>query len=111
MKNSPDRSESKSLFAWFNAKIAGSFAVTPTGHPADTLRQLGAPAHLFEFFVSLADCEIILKQAGEGEVPDLEKREKQRKRSTGQFYTPESLAARLAAMAGQSRPLDRKSVV
>jgi len=111
MKNSPDRSESKSLFAWFNAKIAGSFAVTPTGHPADTLRQLGAPAHLFEFFVSLADCEIILKQAGEGEVPDLEKREKQRKRSTGQFYTPESLAARLAAMAGQSRPLGKNTLI
>jgi len=111
MKNSPDRSESKSLFAWFNAKIAGSFAVSPAGHPVDTLRQLGAPAHLFEFFVSLVDCEIILKQAGEGEVPDLERREKQRKRSTGQFYTPESLAARLAAMAGHSRPLGKNTLI
>ena len=104
MKNSPVSSELKSLFAWFNARIAGSFAVNPTGHPADTLLKLGAPAHLVATFTSLTDCEIILKQAGEGEVPDLERREKKRKRSTGQFYTPESLAARLAEEARLSRP-------
>lgn len=108
MKNSSDRSEPKSLFAWFNAKIAGSYAVSPTGHPADTLRELGAPVHLTETFTSLMDCEIVLKQAGEGEVPDLERREKKRKRSTGQFYTPESLAARLA---GLSHPLGKDALI
>lgn len=111
MKNPPGRPETKSLFAWFNEKIAGSFAVSPTGHPVDTLRQLGAPAHLFEFFVSLIDCEIILKRAGEGEVPDLERRENKCKRSTGQFYTPESLAARLAAMAVSSHHLGENALI
>ncbi len=111
MKKSSDRSEPKSLFAWFNAKIAGSYAVSPAGHPADTLRELGAPAHLAETFTALMDCEIILKKAGEGEVPDLERREKKRKRSTGQFYTPESLAARLAELAGLSRPLDENALI
>ncbi len=108
MKIPPVYSRPKTLFAWFNEKIAGSFAVSPIGHPADTLRQLGAPDHLAEPFASLMDCEIILKQAGEGEVPDLEKREKKRKRSTGQFYTPESLAARLAAL---SRPLGNNALI
>lgn len=111
MKNSSASSEPKSLFAWFNAKIAGSFAVNPTGHPADTLRKMGAPVHLAETFTSLIDCEIILKQAGEGEVPDLERREKKRKRSTGQFYTPESLAARLAEEACLSRHLSENALI
>lgn len=111
MKNLSDRSEPKSLFAWFNAKIADSYAVSPTGHPADTLRELGAPVHLSETFTALMDCEIILKKAGEGEVPDLERREKKRKRSTGQFYTPESLAARLAELAGLSRPLGENALI
>jgi len=108
MKNSPDRSESKSLFAWFNAKIAGSFLFNPTGHPAATLQKLGAPVHLVETFASLTDCEVALKQTDEGEVPDLERREKKRKRSTGQFYTPESLAARLA---GLSRSLGENAMI
>jgi len=108
MKNPPVSLEPRSLFAWFNAKIAASFSVCPAGHPADTLRKLGAPIHLAGTFTSLTDCEIALKQAGEGEVPDLERREKKRKRSTGQFYTPESLAARLA---GLTRPLGEKALI
>lgn len=96
MKSPSASSKPKTLFAWFNEKIAGSFAVNPIGQPADTLRQLGAPDYLAEPFASLID-EIVLKQAGEGEVPDLEPARKETKGSTGQFYTPESLAARLAA--------------
>ncbi|GEM_PF-868771 len=67
--------------------------------PADILRCLGAPAALVEMFLPLCDCEIIHKQVADGLVPDLECRDQKRKRSTGQFYTPEALADRLAGMA------------
>ena len=66
--------------------------------PADILRCLGAPAALVETFLPLCDCEIIHKQVADGLVPDLECRDQKRKRSTGQFYTPEALADRLAGM-------------
>ncbi|NLF97647.1 MAG: N-6 DNA methylase [Candidatus Riflebacteria bacterium] len=113
------------LFEWFNSKIAATYQTTQCHSarpvlrslgeeesrrihlkdssdplsPAETLRRLGAPAELANIFTSLTDCEIILKTAGDGAVPDLERREKKRKRSTGQFYTPEALAERLVAIA------------
>ena len=113
------------LFSWFNSRIAETYQTTHRHSarpvlrslgeeesrrihlkdssdplsPAETLRRLGAPAELADIFTSLTDCEVILKTAADGEVPDLERREKKRKRSTGQFYTPEALAERLVGIA------------
>ncbi|MBU1107586.1 MAG: N-6 DNA methylase [Candidatus Riflebacteria bacterium] len=108
------------LFSWFNSRIAETYRlepvvslaetlrdlgkpgispVTTTASPVVILRRLGAPPSLLSTFASLSDCEVFLKQGVEALVPDLERREKKRKRSTGQFYTPENLAARLAEMA------------
>jgi hypothetical protein len=103
------------LFSWFNSKIAATYQTklchsarsrrihlhSPSGlaSPAEILRCLGAPAELANIFTSLTDCEIILKTSADGLVPDLERREKKRKRSTGQFYTPENLATRLVEMS------------
>lgn len=71
-------------------------------NPTEVLRQLGAPPALADVFVELNNCEVSLKPCLDGMVPDLERREKKRKRSTGQFYTPENLAARLVKMAEPS---------
>lgn len=87
------------LFVWFNNRIAEIYGLTPSLPPAETLRQLGAPDALADMFLALADCDVILKDTPEGKVPDLEQREKKRKRSTGQFYTPENLAARLVEIS------------
>ena len=113
------------LFSWFNDRVTQAYGLSPVeatnaspvtvsgqldvppgntaevinATPVATLQQLGAPSALLEIFASLADCEVFLKAGAEGLVPDLERREKKRKRSTGQFYTPESLAARLVEMA------------
>ncbi len=108
MKKTRSCPGSQSLFAWFNEKIAAAFNVAPTQVPAETLRQLGAPASLTNVFAGLDDCEIGLKQTADGYVPDLELRAKKRRRSTGQFYTPESLANRLVAMAN---PIDENGNV
>jgi len=113
------------LFSWFNSKIAATYQTTPChsarhvlrspgeeesrrihlhasdnqASPSETLRRLGAPDELANVFASLTDCEVIIKRAADGEVPDLERREKKRKRSTGQFYTPEAVAKRLVTIA------------
>lgn len=103
------------LFSWFNSKIAATYQTNlrhsarsrrihlhssvGQASPAEILRRLGSPAELSNIFTSLTDCEIILKTSADGEVPDLERREKKCRRSTGQFYTPENLAARLVKMA------------
>ena len=116
------------LFSWFNDKIIETYPGTlpvvtdasaemvsrplnvrgrmpcvaidsPAVNPSEVLRQLGAPPLLADVFVELNDCEVSLKTCFDGLVPDLECREKKRKRSTGQFYTPENLAARLVEMA------------
>jgi len=113
------------LFSWFNSRIAETYQTThrhsarpvlrslgeeesrrihlkdssDSLSPAETLRRLGAPVELANIFTSLIDCEIILKTAVDGDVPDLELREKKRKRNTGQFYTPEALAERLVEIS------------
>jgi hypothetical protein len=87
------------LFSWFNRRIAAVYDLQPASSPTETLRCLGAPVELADTFALLTDCEIALKAATDGEVPDLECREKKRKRSTGQFYTPENLAARLVEIS------------
>lgn len=92
-------SQTDTLFEWFNGRVAVSYAVAPASHPAETLRQLGAPDSLAAVFLKLTDCEVVYKRCQDGLVPDLERREKSRKRSTGQFYTPEALALRLAGLA------------
>ncbi|MDD2999207.1 MAG: N-6 DNA methylase, partial [Candidatus Riflebacteria bacterium] len=88
------------LFGWFNNNIAAVYKISPDTSPAETLHALGAPASLSDVFLHLIDCKIACKQTDEGLVPDLEQREKGRKRSSGQFYTPENLAARLVKLAG-----------
>ena len=101
-KNIQENAATTTLFAWFNARISDVFGLPlalQTRLPAETLRQLGAPNRLVETFRQLNDCEIIHKQMADGPVPDLERRERGRKRSTGQFYTPEALAERLAMLA------------
>lgn len=93
------------LFGWFGSLFAGLKKPADLNHPAGILAAAGAPDRLVKIFSAVTDCEIAYKESGNGLVPDLEQREKQRKRRTGQFYTPQKLAERLFDMV-QPAPSD-----
>ena len=58
-------------------------------------KEAGAPKYLYGLFEGLEDREFPFKKCFDGDVPDLESRERVLKRKSGQYYTPESFAERL----------------
>ena len=63
--------------------------------PSQMFMEIGAPKSFYEIFEGLEDKEFPFKKCFDGEVPDLESRERIQKRKSGQYYTPESFAERL----------------
>lgn len=64
-------------------------------NPFQLFKEAGAPEYLYNLFSNLEDREFPFKKCFDGEVPDLESRERVQKRKSGQYYTPESFAGRL----------------
>lgn len=121
----------ETLRSWLTTRIKNSFNVAESGQSgAELLRAISAPdsalkllssleqmpahaendtVHQLDTKESVLDCEFGLKLCVDGLVPDLEGREKKRKRGIGQFYTPEALAVRIAHLidnAAQKKILD-----
>ncbi len=87
-----------SLQDWFYDEIFQAFSLKSAGSIYLTLKRLGAPESLSSCFKRVPDIQIGLKKCSDGEIPDLELREKSLKRKTGQFYTPQPLAEQLTQM-------------
>lgn len=83
------------LFKWFGNLISENHNITGCERPSEILEAMGAPEKLVRIFLAVADCDVEYKDSGMGLVPDLEQREKKKKRNTGQYYTPQRLAERL----------------
>jgi methylase of polypeptide subunit release factors len=83
------------LFAWFCKTLSCAFSLDLPLKPADALRQLNAPQGMLQWVTEVEDGEFVCKNTINGPVPDLESRKKSKKRSSGQFYTPESFASQI----------------
>ena len=84
------------IFEWVYFKLSSIHSFdNKIINPSQLLEEAGAPKDLFELFNKIEDKEFPLKKCFDGEVPDLESRERVQKRKSGQYYTPESFADRL----------------
>lgn len=84
------------IFEWVYLRLSlfHSFK-SKSVNPSLLLEELGAPKDLYQLFSKMEDKEFPLKTCFDGDVPDLESRERVQKRKRGQYYTPESFAERL----------------
>ena len=84
------------IFEWVYFKLSSihSFSNKKMS-PWQLFKEAGAPKDLYQLFEELEDREYPFKKCFDGEVPDLESRERTLKRKSGQYYTPESFSERL----------------
>ena len=88
------------IFEWVRYRLSKVYQISEGAtKPTQMLLEIGAPKDFYNIFESLEDIEYPLKDAFDGKVPDLEARSRSSKRVKGQFYTPESLAEKMVAMA------------
>lgn len=84
------------IFEWVYFKLSSIHSFQKKiVNPSQLFKEFGAPKYLYELFNDLEDREFPFKNCFDGEVPDLESRERLQKRKSGQYYTPESFAERL----------------
>ena len=84
------------IFEWVSCKLSTVHRLDrKLTFPSQMFKEIGAPKSLYELFEGLEDKEFPFKKCSDGEVPDLESREKVLKRKNGQYYTPEIFAERL----------------
>ena len=80
-------------------------------NPSQLFKKLGSPNYLYELFEGLEDREYPLKKCFDGDVPDLESRERTVKRKTGQYYTPENFSERIMGELVKNRKCDTLSIL
>jgi len=96
------RVEASTLFSWFRSLFDDRLSSAGSYSPAEILAAIGAPERLVKTFSPVNDSDVVYKDSPNGPVPDLEQREKSKKRRTGQYYTPQKLAERLFDMVEPS---------
>lgn len=80
------------LFSWFHSTMERAFADTLPLFPAEILRHLKAPEKLCLWAETIEDADFTVKFCGEEVLPDIESRGRKIKKTSGQFYTPETFA-------------------
>ena len=84
------------IFEWAYFKLSSIHSFQKKiVNPSQLFKEFGAPQYLYELFDDMEDKVFPFKNCFDGEVPDLESRERLQKRKSGQYYTPESFAERL----------------
>jgi hypothetical protein len=84
------------LFAWFRETLERAAGKALPELPGQILRSLRAPDELLVWVENVENGFYSVKQGVDHrQVPDLESRQRQVKRKSGQFYTPESFAHEL----------------
>ena len=97
------------IFEWVRYRLSKIYSISEGAtKPTQMLLEIGAPKDFYNIFESLEDIEYPLKDAFDGKVPDLEARSRSSKRVKGQFYTPESLAEKMVAMAYAADKLSKE---
>jgi len=91
-----------SLYDWFSQWISDIYKIPLSGTPEEVLKKIGAPKRLFSWCEEIENNSYPLKDFGEWPLPDLQRRERGKKRRIGQYYTPENLVKKLYDVTGIS---------
>jgi len=80
-----------SLFEWFALVVSKLTGKTLKGKPSDVLAGFGIPIRKYPWIEDVQDVSLPMTLKGNLEIPDLESRNREEKRGSGQYFTPEFL--------------------